>query len=83
MDRYLLPPSLQFRYTRVEERQHTSYTHTHTVRNRGAPISGVRYALHLQVILVQVGGNKLLGDATKETAFTTACEIGPQGEELN
>ena len=78
MERYLLPPSLQFRYTRVEERQRTSCTHTHTALNRGASISGVRYALELQVLLVQVGGNKLLCDATEETL---ACEIGPQGGE--
>ena len=38
---------------------------------------GVRDALHPEVVLVQVGGHKLLGDGTVETL---ACEIGPQGE---
>ena len=37
---------------------------------------GVRDALHVEVVLVQVGGHKLLGDGTEETL---ACEIGPEG----
>ena len=43
-------------------------------------MSGVRYALVLQVRLVQVGHNKPLADGTEETL---ACETGPQGEALN
>ena len=53
------------------------YTH----RTVAITSSGVRDALHLQVLLVQVGGHELLGDATEETAFTTTCEMWPQGEE--
>ena len=50
------------------------YTH----RTVAITSSGVRDALHLQVILVQVGSHELLGDATEEIL---ACEIGPQGGE--